>query len=257
MKKIQPLPDPREERELARQLDQALRSLDETPPPSLEPDQITAWLQEESSGVEKGRRIRRWAPLLAGCAALLLLLLPLSRFYPHSKSAVDSSSGESGALQGDPEITLENSTDESLGDANTQDSLDSSTALDGVLPPQNGQFPVSQVGSSAAPESEALGDPQRIASAEAKRLQEEGTLLVDVRPADAFGRSHIQGAVNIPLERLSEDIAVYLPIGEKVIVCCSSGECSAQAARLLASMGYTAYDLGGVDSWPYATGTGT
>ena len=31
--KIQPLPDPREERELAQQLNQALRPLDETPPP--------------------------------------------------------------------------------------------------------------------------------------------------------------------------------------------------------------------------------
>ena len=83
--KIQPLPDPREERELAQQLNQALRPLDETPPPSLAPDQIAAWLEEETAGMKKGRHMRRWAPLLAGCAALLLLLLPLSLVYPRTK----------------------------------------------------------------------------------------------------------------------------------------------------------------------------
>ena len=84
--KIQPLPDPREERELAQQLNQALRPLDETPPPSLAPDQIAAWLEEETAGMKKGRHMRRWAPLLAGCAALLLLLLPLSLVYPRTKT---------------------------------------------------------------------------------------------------------------------------------------------------------------------------
>lgn len=56
--KIQPLPDPREERELAQQLNQALRPLDETPPPSLAPDQIAAWLEEETAGMKKGRHMR-------------------------------------------------------------------------------------------------------------------------------------------------------------------------------------------------------
>lgn len=106
-------------------------------------------------------------------------------------------------------------------------------------------------------ESEVLSRPQQIASDEALKLQAEGILLVDVRSSDSFRLFHLQGAVNIPLERLSQDIAAYLPTGEKVIVYCSSGECSAQARPdCCPCMGYTAYDLGSVESWPLETGAG-
>lgn len=253
--KIQPLPDPREERELAQQLNQALRPLDETPPPSLSPDRIAAWLEEETAGVKKGRHMRRWAPLLAGCAALLLLLLPLSLVYPHTKNAVDSSPAASEPLRGDLSCTPETSVGGNINDSEqTGDAEDKSTLPDGsIIPPQNEQ-PASPQSTDSGMESEVLFRPQQIAADEALKLQAEGILLVDVRPAESFRLFHLQGAVNIPLERLSQDIAAYLPTGEEVIVYCSSGECSAQAAGLLSRMGYTAYDLGSVESWPLETG---
>ena len=254
--KIQPLPDPREERELAQQLNQALRPLDETPPPSLAPDQIAAWLEEETAGMKKGRHMRRWAPLLAGCAALLLLLLPLSLVYPRTKNALDSSPAASEPLRGDLSCTPETSAGGDINGSEQTGEADQSTRPDGsIIPPQNGQ-PSSPQPTGSGMESEVLSRPQQIASDEALKLQAEGILLVDVRSSDSFRLFHLQGAVNIPLERLSQDIAAYLPTGEKEIVYCSSGECSAQAAGLLSRMGYTAYDLGSVESWPLETGAG-
>ena len=45
--KIDQMPDPREERELAESLHQALEPLQDAPPPSLAPEQIAAMLEAE------------------------------------------------------------------------------------------------------------------------------------------------------------------------------------------------------------------
>lgn len=74
-------------------------------------------------------------------------------------------------------------------------------------------------------------------------------ILIDVRTAEEFAESHIQGAINIPVQgmvnRLAE-ISHTVP----VIVYCRSGARSSIAARVLSDAGFSqVYDLGGFMGW--------
>lgn len=86
--------------------------------------------------------------------------------------------------------------------------------------------------------------PQRISGAEARRLLEEGALLLDVRPRLEFAQSHLPDAVNIPLEELSSRMS-ELPIERTIITYCKLGDRSHKAAELLREAGYDVHELGG------------
>lgn len=85
----------------------------------------------------------------------------------------------------------------------------------------------------------------------ARRLLDQGAVLVDVREADEHAREHVPGARNIPLSHLVE---VDAPAGKAVIFHCRSGaRTSANAARLGAAAACDAYVLeGGLDAWKKA-----
>jgi len=74
--------------------------------------------------------------------------------------------------------------------------------------------------------------------AEAARLVKEGARLVDVRMPEEFALRAIQGAANVPLYRLREDMPGLLSTGSRVLVYCNTGERSAAAAFILNAMGY-------------------
>lgn len=57
-------------------------------------------------------------------------------------------------------------------------------------------------------------------------------VVLDVRDSFAFEKSHIAGAINIPLEILAEHVE-RLPAGRPVLVYCYTGKKSHQAARFL------------------------
>lgn len=91
-----------------------------------------------------------------------------------------------------------------------------------------------------------------ISSNMAIALQNKGALLLDVRTAEEFASGHIIEAKNIELEKLGEQADTLKKWREKpVVVYCESGSRSAQAARLLKSLGFTqAVNLrGGLASW--------
>jgi phage shock protein E len=74
-------------------------------------------------------------------------------------------------------------------------------------------------------------------------------LLVDVRTPQEFNSGHIEGAVNIPLQELSQR-ASEIPQDEPVVLYCRSGNRSSTAAKMLRNAGYDqVYDLGGVIDW--------
>lgn len=104
-----------------------------------------------------------------------------------------------------------------------------------------------------------FGSPKgvtKIAPKEAKeKMQNTDTLLLDVRTLEEFRQVHIPGAKLIPLDQLSTRCNVDLTDkNQEIIVYCHSGARSAQAARFLASNGYTnILDMGGIMSWPYET----
>lgn len=90
----------------------------------------------------------------------------------------------------------------------------------------------------------------KVAPAQAKKLVEEGAMLLDVRTQGEFAGGHLPKAVNIPLSELSARIA-EVPKDQPVVVYCASGMRSASAKRLLVASGRKAvHDLGGMSRYP-------
>lgn len=90
---------------------------------------------------------------------------------------------------------------------------------------------------------------------EAKRLLDQGALLVDIREADEHARENIPGARLAPLSRLDQaDLA--LPESQRVIFHCKSGaRTQANAARLAGKVGSASEAFiveGGLDAWKKA-----
>lgn len=91
-----------------------------------------------------------------------------------------------------------------------------------------------------------------ISPAQAKRLLDEGAILVDIREADKHARENIAGARHIALSELDEADLVELA-GKSVIFHCKSGARTvANAPRLAAetASGCDSYVMaGGLDAW--------
>ena len=99
----------------------------------------------------------------------------------------------------------------------------------------------------------ACGNTYRtIASNEAMSLIATGAIIVDVRTAEEYNEGHISGAINIPVDNISE---ITYDKDAKIIVYCASGVRSATAAKTLVDAGYTnIYNLdGGLINWGYGT----
>lgn len=93
--------------------------------------------------------------------------------------------------------------------------------------------------------------PQREAK---KLLDSDSTIkLLDVRNINEYTLTHIPGSVLIPLSRLEDEVEDKIPDkNTKIFVYCKSGSRSAMALRVLGALGYkNAYDIGGIDSWPF------
>lgn len=90
--------------------------------------------------------------------------------------------------------------------------------------------------------------PQTVTPIEARRLIEGGAKLVDIRDRDEYARSHIPGAVNVPLTGMD-----HLDTnGCAVVFHCRSGmRTQANAERLAAAAGGApCYVIaGGLDGW--------
>jgi len=92
---------------------------------------------------------------------------------------------------------------------------------------------------------------------EAKQIIETGNvILVDVRTQEEYNEKHIDGAILIPNETITDSQPAELPDKDAdILVYCRSGKRSSEAAKKLADMGYTnVYNmLGGINEWPYET----
>ncbi|MEW5847531.1 MAG: rhodanese-like domain-containing protein [Myxococcota bacterium] len=88
-------------------------------------------------------------------------------------------------------------------------------------------------------------------SAEAHRLVSQGAVLLDVRTREEFTAGHLPGAINIPVQDLTQRMAEVGPDKKKpVVVYCRSGNRSARAKRMLTEAGYQqVFDLGAMSNW--------
>jgi rhodanese-related sulfurtransferase len=95
----------------------------------------------------------------------------------------------------------------------------------------------------------------KISPINAKRLLDQGAILVDIREADEHAREMVAGARNLPLSTLDEaDLAVHE--GKPVIFHCRSGARTVSHASRLASKligNCEAFIIdGGLDAWKKA-----
>lgn len=78
------------------------------------------------------------------------------------------------------------------------------------------------------------------------RLIKEGAFLVDVRSPEEFARQHAAGSVNIPLDKIPEQLQRFND-KKDTIVFCQSGLRSRAAKSILEKHGYENITNGG--SW--------
>ncbi len=91
----------------------------------------------------------------------------------------------------------------------------------------------------------------KLAPAEAKRLMDQGAVLVDIRDPDEHARARVPGARNLPLTELE---STSFPETAVVIFHCRSGmRTQTNVARLAKAVSGQAYVVeGGIDAWSKA-----
>ena len=76
-------------------------------------------------------------------------------------------------------------------------------------------------------------------------FRERGAIVVDVRTPAEFKRQHAPGALNLPLDALTQGMK-GLDKSKPVLLCCASGARSSAAARILRERGFETFNAG---SW--------
>jgi rhodanese-related sulfurtransferase len=114
-----------------------------------------------------------------------------------------------------------------------------------------------------------IGEARRTASEtrvdEARRLVDEGALVLDVREPGEFGNGHIAGARNVPRGMLELRAAADSPVADpelaehrddQILVYCTKSPSARSlfAAQTLATLGYEQVSVieGGLNAWAEA-----
>ncbi|MFQ5706893.1 MAG: ArsR/SmtB family transcription factor [bacterium] len=87
-----------------------------------------------------------------------------------------------------------------------------------------------------------------------KRIEEDGVIVLDVRPAEEYAKGHIPGALSIPLSQLKKRLD-EIPQNREVVAYCRGPYCvlSAEAMKILRDAGYEAVRLKeGLPEWKEA-----
>ena len=81
-------------------------------------------------------------------------------------------------------------------------------------------------------------------------LKEKNSYLIDVRTVSEYDESHLDNAINIPVDMIESDIKKHnINYDDSIIVYCRSGKRSSNAAQTLLNLGYKKiYDLGAMSN---------
>lgn len=81
--------------------------------------------------------------------------------------------------------------------------------------------------------------------ADFKKLVEDGAVIIDVRSPMEFASGHIEGSINIPLDKVKIQAKGIQKMNKPVITCCLSGGRSGVAKNILKTEGIEVYNGGG------------
>lgn len=109
---------------------------------------------------------------------------------------------------------------------------------------------LSRLFGSTSTSAPASADASVVDAAEAKRRQDAGAALIDVRELNEWQSGHAPGARHIPLGQLANRLS-QVPRDRDVLLVCQSGNRSGAARRLLRSNGIErAINVrGGMSAW--------
>ena len=81
-----------------------------------------------------------------------------------------------------------------------------------------------------------------------KDIQEKNNyVILDVRTKEEYNEKHIVDSILIPYDEIS-DKTVNIAKDKTILVYCRSGKRATTAVEKLKSLGYTAYNMGGLDN---------
>lgn len=81
-----------------------------------------------------------------------------------------------------------------------------------------------------------------------KDIQEKNNyVILDVRTKEEYNEKHIVDSILIPYDEIS-DKTVNIDKDKTILVYCRSGKRATTAVEKLKSLGYTAYNMGGLDN---------
>lgn len=96
---------------------------------------------------------------------------------------------------------------------------------------------------------------KKISSEEAKSIIDSSNdeIIVDIREKNEYEEGHIKDSILIPLDTLENTIEdIIKDKDSQILVYCRSGRRSAEASKIIKSLGYTnIYDFGGIIDWKY------
>lgn len=96
---------------------------------------------------------------------------------------------------------------------------------------------------------------KKISSEEAKNIiySSNDEIIIDVREKNEYEEGHIKDSILIPLDTLENTIEdIVKDKNSQILVYCRSGRRSAEASKIIKSLGYnTIYDFGGIIDWKY------
>ncbi len=84
-------------------------------------------------------------------------------------------------------------------------------------------------------------------AATARKLLQEGAVVIDVRNVREYAKAHLNTAINVPLNNIESYIITAVPEkSSPILLHCRSGSRSMMGKRILRKMGYeNTYNLGG------------
>ena len=94
-----------------------------------------------------------------------------------------------------------------------------------------------------------------VAPSDAVKLINNDAMVLDLRSAEAFGRGHIVGARNVPMDEFEGHLEKLAKFKNKpVVAVCNSGMSSSKAVNALRNAGFeSVYNLkGGMSAWGQA-----
>ena len=90
----------------------------------------------------------------------------------------------------------------------------------------------------------AINGRNKIITPEELKANFSEYLIIDTRSENQYNSAHIEGAINIPLEKLREKLN-ELPRDKKIVVHCNKGTTGNVAQNILLNYGFDVYNLSG------------